>query len=148
MKKRGRVAPYVYVDVKKFMPVWALNVGDTPLLAEHEDDVGDISKICNVLTARTEVAKESKSKLDVTRCVVRSIFQVLPPPHALAICMRRWSVAYDAFALGQTAVEHQLSYAAAVAHKNTCFKVAFQACVVLPETFRLNLACTYDTVAR
>ena len=38
-----------------------------PLLAEHEDDVGDISKLVNVLTARAEVAKESKSKLDVTR---------------------------------------------------------------------------------
>ena len=56
-------------------------------------------------------------------------------------------MAYDKFALGSALVEHQLSYAAALDHRDVCMQVALRSYLTVPKR-RAVLGVLYDEVAR
>ena len=59
----------------------------------------------------------------------------------------RWSVAFDKFALAGALVEHQLTYAAALSHKDICMNVGVSAPRGVVQR-RAGLAPIYDEVCR
>ena len=53
----------------------------------------------------------------------------------------RWSIAFDRYAMGSALVQHQLSYPAAIAHKNVCTQLGLT-------SRSASMAVIYDEVAR
>ena len=59
----------------------------------------------------------------------------------------RWQTAFHRYAMGAAIVEHQLSYAAALAHYDVCMRIATNAHLSKPPR-RAALGVIYDEVAR
>ncbi len=126
LMKRGIAEPYVYVDIKTFVPAWAdLQQTDAVDLSEDECDQ---SKGFQALAA-----------------VLQRGMGGTPAKHRKRLDIVRWQAAFDKLALGCATVPHQLSYPAAVAHKDICMRVALQAPL---KDCRAALGVVYDEVAR
>jgi hypothetical protein len=122
MRDKGVRQPFVYMDVRKFLPEWANDDKDVDDLDEEE---------------QPEWEKKLSSALGVSKKPVKATMPVV-----------QWVAAYDAYALAAAATE-QWSYAAAYAHKATCLQIARESrareiagtvCVVYDELFRKRLA--------
>ena len=128
LKKRGIDEPYVFRDLKEFLPFWAefKDADKTQDEAIAEDEMSsDYKALASVLEKKFGGPAKPKKWLDIVR----------------------WSVAFDKFALAGAVVEHQLSFAAALAHKDVCMGVGLAAPRgVVPR--RAGLAPIYDEVCR
>ena len=124
LAKRGIAVPFVFADVKSFLPSWAdlHGTGDDRL----SDDEGEFNKGCkalaDVLAANGD--KQKGKRLDIMK----------------------WQAAFDKYMLA-AAITEQLSLSAAMAHKDICVQVGMRA-QFGAVTRRAALGVIYDEVAR
>jgi len=137
--------------MRAFLPSWA-SLGDKEL-GEDKEEADGIERLANVLERRLaekngkSEGKEGKKYLDLMRQVQCHVYLHYTPPHTIHCVFRRWGIAFDAYAMGGATVQHQLTYASARAHKNTCMKLGLRAGVGTNPR-RANFAVVYDAVAR
>ena len=136
LTKRGIAEPFVYVDIKTFVPPWA----EVPKPA-----AGD--------AVATDAAELSEDECDQSKgfhalaAVLQRGMGGPPAKNRRRLDIVRWQAAFDKLALGCAMVPHQLSYTAALAHKDICMKVALQA-PLGSKPRRAALGVIYDEVAR
>ena len=98
-RKDGSIAePFVYIDAKKFLPGYAEFDGEREDMSEDECEQ---SKGFQALAKALGAPNKSSKRLDIVR----------------------WSCAFDKYAIGAATVDHQMSLAAAMAHKDICMEV-------------------------
>ena len=109
LKKRGTVAPYIYRDLNEVLQFWA--------------DFKDADRTHDELDAEEEMSAEYKALASVLEKKFGGT--TAKPKKGLDIV--RWSVAFDKFALAGALVDHQLTFAAASAHKDVCLNIGVSA---------------------
>ena len=119
LKLKHVKTPFVYVDLRKFLPHWAcVDSGE-----DSEDSEGEASMLKKIACAVQQQPQDKKH---------------------YKWSMTTWAIAYDRYALAAAATK-QLSYSAALAHKTICFQVAMRA----KSGGRFTvMAQVYDEVAR
>ncbi len=124
--KRGVDEPYVYVDLKSFLPGWA---------DWRSADEGDASDDENM---------QSKGFKALASVLERGMLGTQAKP-TKRLDIVRWNAAYDKFAVASACVKSQLSYTAALAHKDVYLQVALRATL---KGRRAGLGMIYDEIAR
>ena len=122
--KGGIMVPFVFVDIKAFLPSWA-ELGSVSV-DQQSDDEGEFNKGCQALAGVLvgNVDNRKSKRLDILK----------------------WQAAFDKYMLGAAAAD-QLSLAGAMAHKDICVQVALRASLGAPAR-RAGLGVIYDEVAR
>ena len=124
LQKLGVVKPFVFVDLRKYVPAWCADVqtGAQDFLEHraHDADGDSMLQLAKVLENRNEATKPKR---------LLSIFQ--------------WGIAFDRYAVAAAAA-NQMPFVTALMHKDVCLHVAANG----KRKRRLWLALCYDEVAR
>ena len=118
LKDKGVLHPFVYADIRKFMPAWAADDKD----ASDDDDDAEPS----------ELEKRLSSALGVPK---KKVHGTMP--------LAKWLACFEAYALAAAATE-QWEFAASYAHKATCLQIARDRALGRPAL----VAVCYDEVVR
>ena len=126
LKNKGIWSPYVYCELKDFLPFWA-EFKDVDVESDVDEDMSSSFKaLASVLEKKFGGGSaKPKKRLDVVR----------------------WSAAFDKFALSGAMVDYQLTFAAALAHKDVCMNVGLTAPLGVVAR-RAGLGPIYDEVCR
>ena len=118
LKAKGVVAPFVHVELRKFLPSWCDELSSPGDSSDEED--------------------QSKAVQDLARALGAK------PKEKRRLSLLQWCLAFDKYAIAAAATK-QLSFDAAMAHKEVCLQVASRAQL---KHRRHILAVLYDDVCR
>lgn len=118
LKQKGIVAPFVNVDLRKFLPSWMDELSQAGESSDEEDSSRAVLELAKALGAKTKVKRN--------------------------LTMLQWGIAFDKYAFAASATR-QITFAATVAHKDICLQVAARAQLKHRRHF---LGVLYDEVCR
>ena len=123
LREKGIKATFLYTEMRKFLPHWALDMdGDKQqTLNSDDEDVPDNKWFKGLVKVMGGAPKENRSLNFV-----------------------RWTIAFDYWALAAHATK-QCTVTMAMAHKNVCLQVAMRASL---KGRRHHLAVIYDEIVR
>ena len=119
LKQKGIASPYIFVDLKKYLPTWCDELNQAGESSDEEETSKAVQELARAMGAKP---KEKRS-----------------------LNLLQWGLAFDKYAIAATAT-NQMTFAATVAHKDICLQVAARA--HLKQGRRHFLGVLYDQVCR